>query len=61
MELIRQVIEADTSKRVASITVTLSCNDSTGTVNISDLMLQGGRIATEWSGHPSEEKWDNEG
>jgi hypothetical protein len=61
MEQKRKVIETDSSKRVTAITVTLVSQNSTRKVNISDIMLQGGRISTQWQGHPSEFRWDNEG
>lgn len=61
MDSTRQVIASDTTKRVTQITVILTMNDCTGTLNVTDLMLQGGKISTDWTGHPSEIKWDNEG
>lgn len=48
---------ADGSKRVAEIQVKLVSSASSGTVGITDVMLQRGAISTEWSGHPSEIKW----
>lgn len=42
------------TKRVARIVVRLCAEDLTGSVNITDLMLQGGVLATIWSGHTSE-------
>ncbi|MED0662186.1 hypothetical protein B1691_12990 [Geobacillus sp. 47C-IIb] len=52
----------DTSKSVQSVKVTLVCNDvKQGEVNITDLMLQGGRVATNWSYHPSEIRWSHDG
>ena len=61
MDQKRKVVETDSSKRVTEITVSLVLKDSTGKLNISDLMLQGGRISTSWNGHASEIRWDNEG
>lgn len=31
--------------------------DATGTFYVTDMMFQGGSIATTWVGHPSEIKW----
>lgn len=49
--------EADSSKKIAEIQVKLVCKAQSGQVGITDLMLQRGKISTEWSGHPSEIKW----
>lgn len=52
----------DTSKGIESITVEVIAQDFTGTVHVTDIMLQGGSVATTWVGHPSEIRWsfDNE-
>lgn len=42
------------------IKVRLCIEDATGLVYISDLMLQGGRMAILWSGHVSEIKFSFE-
>lgn len=52
-----EVIPADTYKRVVSIKVRLVGYRFTGTIFITDIMLQGGSIPTEWNGHPSEIRW----
>lgn len=52
----------DTSKTVESVEVTLVAdNVEEGTVNITDLMLQGGGVSTVWVYHPSEIRWSHDG
>jgi hypothetical protein len=49
-------------KGVQSVEVTLVATDlEEGEVNITDLMLQGGRISTVWVYHPSEIRWSHDG
>lgn len=43
--------------RVRSITIRLFISDCGGTVYFTDVMLQGGSIATGWVGHVSEIRW----
>ena len=43
-----------TIKTVAKIDVRLCAEDTAGNVNMTDVMLQGGVLATIWSGHTSE-------
>lgn len=58
----RAVEIQETSKGVESVEVQLVANNVTqGTVNVTDLMLQGGRIATNWVYHPSEIRWSHDG
>lgn len=52
---VHDVLRAD--KKVVKIKVKLIADKFSGTVFITDLMLQGGTLSTEWSGHPSEIKW----
>ena len=40
--------------RVRSITIRLCVTDCSGAVYITDLMLQGGSVATGWVGHVCE-------
>jgi len=40
--------------RVTKITIRVCVTDCTGTVYITDMLLQGGSIATGWVGHVSE-------
>lgn len=47
-------------KRVARISVRLCAEDIGGDVNMTDVMLQGGVLATAWSGHTSEIKFSFE-
>lgn len=42
---------------IESITITLEITDCTGDVYITDIMFQGGDLATSWVGHPSEIRW----
>lgn len=49
------------SKRVVEIQVKLVLEGAVGDVNITDLMLQGGRISTKWVSHPSEIRWAVDG
>lgn len=43
--------------RVTKITIRVCVTDCTGTVYITDMLLQGGSIATGWVGHVSEIQW----
>ena len=54
------VIDANKG-RVTELKVTLVVKDATGTVRITDIMLQGGGLSTKWTGHPSEIKWTVDG
>lgn len=47
--------------RLRSITVRLCITDCTGTVYFTDMLLQGGSIATGWVGHVSEIQWTQDG
>jgi hypothetical protein len=49
------------SKKIEAVTVRLFISDCTGTVYFTDLFLQGGSIATGWTGHVSEIKWTLDG
>lgn len=52
----------DTSKEVESVEVKLVSEDlQAGYINITDLMLQGGKISTVWVLHPSEIRWSHDG
>lgn len=53
-------VSSDTSKQILSVTVKLVTKDCTGEINITDVMLQGGKVSTLWSAHPSEIKWSVE-
>jgi hypothetical protein len=46
---------------VVKIRVRVCVTDCTGTINITDMLLQGGSIATGWVGHVSEIKWTEDG
>jgi len=47
--------------RVKSITVKVCISNCTGTIYVTDLLLQGGLVATGWVGHPYEIKWSLDG
>lgn len=47
--------------RVKSITVRVCVTNCTGTVYITDILLQGGTVATGWVGHPCEIRWTLDG
>lgn len=42
------------TKKVEKIEVRLCLEDAGGQVNVADIMLQGGKLATLWNGHPAE-------
>lgn len=48
-------------ERLRSITVRLCITDCTGAVYFTDMLLQGGTIATGWVGHVSEIQWTLDG
>ncbi len=55
--IISKKIDTDISKKVDYIDVILEMTDFAGRVYFSDVMLQGGGVATAWVGHVSEIKW----
>ena len=52
-----KIIPSGYSSKVKSITVRVCITDCTGTVYITDLLLQPGSVATGWVCHPCEMKW----
>ena len=53
---------SSTSARIApSITVRVCMTNCTGTLFITDILLQAGSVATGWVGHPCEMKWTLDG
>ncbi|MBS3937571.1 MAG: hypothetical protein KGZ50_03205 [Peptococcaceae bacterium] len=54
------LMPAKISKRVAKMELRLCMEDAAGTVNITDIMLQGGTLATLWISHSSELKFSFE-
>ncbi len=48
---------ANASKRVDYIDVMLEMTDYSGEVYFTDIIFQGGGVATSWVGHVSEIKW----
>ena len=47
--------------RPVKITVRVFVSDCTGTVNITDMLLQDGSLASGWVGHVSEIQWTQDG
>lgn len=60
METKSMVIQTGGGK-VKAIEVKFVVEDAIGEVVITDIMLQGGTIATVWTGHPSEIRWSFDG
>ena len=64
---ISQRIKLDYSKKVSHMDVVLEINDvgkdplsestTEPAIHITDIMLQGGTVATSWVGHVSEIRW----
>jgi hypothetical protein len=59
MELKRQVFTPQ--GKVKKIDVKFIVEDAEVTIYLTDVMLQGGTVATIWTGHPSEIKWSFDG
>ncbi|ADD02633.1 hypothetical protein TthWC1_1567 [Thermoanaerobacter thermohydrosulfuricus WC1] len=59
MELKRQVFTPQ--GKVKKIDVKFIVEDAEVTIYLTDVMLQGGTVATMWTGHPSEIKWSFDG
>lgn len=57
----KNAMTVNTSGKVESIKVELVIRNTRGSVKISDLLLQGGNVATEWTSHPAELKWSLDG
>lgn len=47
--------------KLKSITVRICISNCTGTLYVTDLLLQGGSVATGWVGHPCEIRWSLDG
>lgn len=47
--------------RVKNIRIRICVTDCTGDVYITDMLLQGGSIATGWTSHVSEIQWTEDG
>ena len=56
-----QDVSARGYERLKSITVRVCVTDCTGEFYITDMLLQGGSIATGWVGHVSEIQWTLDG
>ena len=48
-------------KKVKKITINLYIRDSEGDIFFTDILVQGGKIATGWVSHVSEIKWTLDG
>lgn len=57
----QKTITVDHSRTVQKIALRLIVSDVTGTIHVTDLMFQGGSIATVWTGHASEIQWSFDG
>lgn len=57
MQIHSLTVATSSSKRVEEIEIRPVMENSTGVLNITDMMLQGGTVATVWTGHPAEIKW----
>lgn len=49
------------SKRLRAITIRLFVQDCSGTIYVTDVMLQPGTVGTGWVGHVCEIKWTMDG
>lgn len=47
--------------KIKSLTIRLFISNCTGAIYFTDMFLQGGFIATGWTGHVSEIKWTLDG
>ena len=47
--------------KIKALTIRIYVSDCTGTVFFTDMLLQGGSIATGWTPHVSEIKWALDG
>lgn len=56
-QVIAKKVETNPSKKVDYIDVVIEMTDYKGTVYFTDLMFQGGSVATSWVGHVSEISW----
>ena len=54
-------ISINSAVKVNSITLKFLVSDCTGTVYVTDMLVQGGGVATGWVGHVSEIKWTLDG
>lgn len=49
------------SRTVESVEIRLVGEDFEGQANVTDLMLQGGKVSTVWVYHPTEIRWSHDG
>lgn len=47
--------------KLKSITVRICINNCAGALYVTDILLQGGSVATGWVGHPCEIRWTLDG
>lgn len=58
MESIAKMIEVEnTEQKIYSIKISVIADSCSGTVNITDIMLQCGEVCTTWNPHVSEINW----
>lgn len=57
MEQYSELIEIENSQRVKSVKISLVAQNCVGTVNVTDIILQGGGVGISWNAHPSEIQW----
>jgi hypothetical protein len=57
----QKTIEVDNSRTVQKIAIRFVVSDVSGTIYVTDVMFQGGSIATMWTGHASEIQWSFDG
>lgn len=56
-----KITPGDSTRKISSITVRVYVYDCTGSVYITDILLQPGGIPTGWVGHPCEIQWTLDG
>lgn len=57
MNRFQYTIKNAENKRIVKLTIRVQMRDSTGIFKITDIMLQGGYMASQWQPHPSEIRW----
>lgn len=57
MQKFAKTIQPKASNKIAKIKIKFIVNDCNGTALVTDIFLQGGSVATRWTGHPSEINW----
>ncbi|SFS75964.1 hypothetical protein [Marininema halotolerans] len=60
-QTVQKSVAPDRSRDVQKIVLKVIASDVIGSVHMTDLMFQGGSIATVWTGHASEIQWSFDG